>query len=58
MLDALIEEITMNARGDDERLWAFRQAFEDHIAAPSDAFVIANRSRLSNSATTGTSAVG
>ena len=30
-LDALIEAITVDAHGDDEKLWAFRQAFEDHI---------------------------
>jgi hypothetical protein len=28
-LDELIEEITVDAYGDDEKLWAFRQAFED-----------------------------
>jgi hypothetical protein len=40
MLDALIEETTVDASGDDEKLRAFRQAFEDHIAVPCDAFVI------------------
>ena len=39
-LDALIEAITVDAHGDDEKFWAFRQAFEDHIVVPSDAFVI------------------
>ena len=39
-LDELIEEITVDAYGDDEKLWAFRQAFEDNIAVPCDAFVI------------------
>src|SRR5580692_5676743 len=39
-LDALIETITVDARGDDEKFWAFRQAFEDHIVVPCDAFVI------------------
>ena len=39
-LDALIEEITVDAAGDDEKLWAFRQAFEEHIAVPCDAFII------------------
>ena len=29
-LDELIEEITVDAYGDDEQLWAFRQAFEDN----------------------------
>src|SRR6202023_3153828 len=39
-LDALIEVITVDAHGDDEKFWAFRQAFEDHIVVPCDAFVI------------------
>ena len=39
-LDHLIEEITVDAYNDDEKLWAFRQAFEDHVALPSDGFVI------------------
>lgn len=39
-LDELIESITVDAYGDDEQLWAFRQAFEDDVALPSDGFVI------------------
>jgi hypothetical protein len=39
-LDALIKEITVDAYGDDEQLWAFRQAFEDEVTLPSDGFVI------------------
>ena len=39
-LDKLIEEITVDAYGDDEQLWAFRQAFEDEVALPADGFVI------------------
>lgn len=39
-LDDLIEEITVDAYGDDEKLWAFRQAFEDHVTVPCDGFVI------------------
>jgi len=39
-LDELIEKITVDASGDAEQLWAFRQAFEDHVAVPSDAFII------------------
>ena len=31
-LDALIEEITVDAYGDDEQLLAFRQALEDEIS--------------------------
>ncbi len=38
--DDLIDEITIDAHGDDEQLWAFRQAFEDNVAVPSDGFVI------------------
>ncbi len=39
-LDKLIEEITVDSYGDDERLWTFRQAFEDDVALPADGFVI------------------
>jgi hypothetical protein len=39
-LDKLIEEITIDAYGDDEKLWAFRQAFEDNVTLPADGFVI------------------
>ncbi len=39
-LDELIEEITVDAYGDDEQLWAFRQAFEDDVTLPADGFVI------------------
>jgi tetratricopeptide (TPR) repeat protein len=39
-LEELIEEITVDAYGDDEMLWAFRQAFEDNVDLPSDGFVI------------------
>ena len=39
-LDDLIEEITVDANGEDEQLWAFRQAFEDDIGVPCDATVI------------------
>ena len=39
-LDALIAEITVDAYGDDEKLWAFRQTFEDHIVVPCDVLVI------------------
>ena len=39
-LDKLIEEITDDAYGDDEKLWAFRQAFEDDVNLPVDGFVI------------------
>ena len=39
-LDKLVNEITVDAYGDDEKLWAFRQAFEDDITLPADGFVI------------------
>jgi len=39
-LNEMIEEITVDAYGDDEQLWAFRQAFEDNVMLPADAFVI------------------
>jgi hypothetical protein len=42
-LDELIEEITVDASGNDEQLWAFRQAFEDNIDVPCDATVSASR---------------
>jgi tetratricopeptide (TPR) repeat protein len=38
-LDGLIEEITTDANGEDEQLWAFRQAFEDDVAVPCAATV-------------------
>ncbi len=39
-LDALIDEITVDAGNDSEMYWAFRQALEDNVAVPADAFVI------------------
>ncbi|MEA1947992.1 MAG: tetratricopeptide repeat protein [Thermodesulfobacteriota bacterium] len=39
-LDKMIEEITVDAYGDDEKLWAFWQAFEDNVDLPADGFVI------------------
>ena len=39
-LDDLVEQITARARGDDEKLRAWHQAFDDHGAAPCDGFVI------------------
>ncbi|MGD8345439.1 MAG: hypothetical protein PVI38_12950 [Desulfobacterales bacterium] len=39
-LDELIEEITVDAFGDDEKQWAFRQAFENDVTLPTDGFVI------------------
>lgn len=42
-LDDLIEQITVDAYSDIEQLWAFRQAFEDDVVVPCDAFVIGER---------------
>ncbi len=39
-LNELIAQITIDAHGEDEQLWAFRQAFEDDVAVPTDALVI------------------
>jgi len=39
-LDRLIDEIIVDAYGDDEQLWAFQQAFEDNVAMPAEAFVV------------------
>ena len=38
-LNDLVDRITEDARGDDEQLWAFRQAFEDEVVLPADACV-------------------
>jgi len=39
-LDALIDEIIVDAYGDDEQSWAFRQVLEDELELPREAFVI------------------
>ncbi len=39
-LDGLMDEILTDAYGEDEQIWAFRQAFEDDVDLPADAFVI------------------
>jgi hypothetical protein len=39
-VDELVEEITIDANGEDEQLWAFRQAFEDNVSVPCEATVI------------------
>ncbi len=39
-LDRLIEEIIMDAYGEDEQFSAFQQAFEDAVPMPADALVI------------------
>jgi hypothetical protein len=39
-LEGWIDEIITDAYGDDERLWAFRQVFEDNVVLPAEAFVV------------------
>jgi hypothetical protein len=39
-LDEMVEEIIVDAYGDHEQLWAFRQVFDDDIDLPADGFVI------------------
>ena len=39
-LNDLIEQIVVDAYGDDEQLWAFRQVMEDDLALPDDAIVM------------------
>lgn len=39
-LGGLIDEIITDAYGDDEQLWALRQAFEDKVVVPAEAFVV------------------
>ena len=39
-LDELIEEITVDAYGEDEQLWAFRQVIEDEVRFPCDGSVM------------------
>ncbi len=36
----LLDEILTDAHGDDEQLWALRQAFEDEVPLPADVYVI------------------
>ena len=45
-LNDLIEEITVDANGEDEQLWAFRQAFADDVAMPCEATVIGQPVRI------------
>ena len=39
-LGGWIDDILVDAYGDDEQLWAFRQAFEDKVVVPAEAFVV------------------
>jgi hypothetical protein len=42
-VNALIDEITVDAYGVEEQLWAFRQAFEDNIVVPCNGFLVGER---------------
>lgn len=39
-IDALIEEVIVDAYGDDEQLWSFRQWFEDRATLPFGATIV------------------
>ena len=39
-LDELIDQITVDAYGEQEQLWAFRQAFEDNVPLPAEGSVV------------------
>ena len=39
-VEELLESVLVDAYGDGEQLWALRQAFEDNLELPADAFVI------------------
>jgi hypothetical protein len=39
-LDELIDEITVDAYGEQEQLWAFRQAFEENATLPAEGSVV------------------
>src|SRR5258708_22112226 len=45
-LDAIIDELTAEARSDDERIWNFQQAFQKHVSLPCDGFVIGEPVKL------------
>lgn len=40
VLQSVVDEIIVDAHSEDEQLWAFRQALEDKLRLPCDAFVI------------------
>lgn len=39
-LNNLVDDIIVDAYGDDEQLWAFRQAIEDEVMLPADAYMV------------------
>jgi hypothetical protein len=45
--DRIIDEITVDANGEDEQLWAFRQAFEADVAVPCAGSVLGQRITVS-----------
>jgi hypothetical protein len=45
-LDEIIDELTAEARSDDEQIWNFRQALQKHVALPCDGFVIGEPVKL------------
>ena len=57
-LDELIEEITVDAHGEDEQLWAFRQAFEDNVTLPTEGSVVGEPVQVIASTTMGMSGAG
>jgi len=42
-LDEIIDELTAEAGSDDERMWNFQQALQEHFSLPCDGFVIGAR---------------
>ena len=55
---SFIDEILVDAYGEDEQFWAFRQAFEDNVTVSCDGFVVGEPvCPSSSSTTTGTRAV-
>ena len=39
-IDQLLEDILVDAYGEDEQLWAFRQTFEDEVPLPTEGSII------------------
>lgn len=46
--ERLLEDLLVDAYGEDEMLWAFRQAFEDEVAPPVEGFVIGETVSVTN----------
>lgn len=45
-LGEIIDELTAEARSDDERIWNFQQALQKHVSLPCDGFVIGEPVKL------------